>query len=117
MVGFKGFPPGKTRTTSIPNLFFSDLLPGIDHLAELKLTLYCFWVLQQQEGEARYLSRREILQDKLFLSGLAEDPNVAAERLVGCAGTRHITRDAAARDHPRRRGTGRPVFYEYNTRA
>jgi hypothetical protein len=66
MQGFNGFPPGKTRTTAIPTLFFSELLPPIDDMVELKLTLYCFWVLQQQEGEYRYALRREVLQDKLF---------------------------------------------------
>ncbi len=36
MKGFSGFPSGKQRLTSIPNLFFSDLLPAIDTLVELK---------------------------------------------------------------------------------
>ena len=49
MQKFNGFPPGKTRTTVIPNQFFSELLPTIDDLVELKLTLYCMWALQQQE--------------------------------------------------------------------
>jgi DNA replication protein len=35
MEGFSGFPAGKVRFTSIPNLFFSELLPLIDDLAEL----------------------------------------------------------------------------------
>lgn len=78
---FNGFPPGKTRTTAIPNLFFSELLPTIDDLVELKLTLYCFWALQQQEGEYRYVLRREVLQDKLFLSGVDSDPERASEQV------------------------------------
>jgi DnaD/phage-associated family protein len=81
MQGFNGFPPGKARTTVIPNLFFSELLPAIDDLVELKLTVYCFWALQQQEGEMRYLLRREVLQDKVFLSGIDPDPEIAAERV------------------------------------
>ena len=35
MKGFAGFPPGRLRTTPVPNLFFADLLPAIDHLGEL----------------------------------------------------------------------------------
>lgn len=70
---FNGFPPGKTHTTRIPNAFFSELLPAIDDLVELKLTLYCFWALQQQEGEFRYVIAREVLQDRLFLSGIDAD--------------------------------------------
>jgi len=71
---FSGFPSGKTHTIAIPNLFFSELLPAISDLAELKLTLYCFWALHQQEGEFRYILRREILADEMFLKGLDPDP-------------------------------------------
>ena len=53
MKGFAGFPDGKLRLTQIPNLFFSDLLPIIDNLAEMKVTLYAFWALSQREGAVR----------------------------------------------------------------
>lgn len=69
MKGFSGFPQ-KGRLTKIPGLFFSDLLPQIDHLAELKVTLYCFWRLQQKEGRVAYLQQREILADEPFMGGL-----------------------------------------------
>lgn len=81
MQGFSGFPPGKVRTTTIPNQFFSDLLPLIDDLVELKLTLYCFWALHQQEGEYRYLLRREMYDDKLLLDSIDRNPEVAKERV------------------------------------
>ena len=77
---FNGFGPGKTRTTKIPNPFFSELLPMIDDLGEMKVTLYAFWALQQQEGEFRYMLGRELLQDQLFLSGFDPDPGLAAEK-------------------------------------
>ncbi len=80
MPSFNGFPPGKTRTTVIPNLFFSELLAAIDDLAELKITLYCFWALQQQEGEHRYVLRRDLLADQVLLGGLDPDPEQAAVR-------------------------------------
>ena len=51
MKGFSGFPKGKTRVTPVPNLFFSELLPYIDNIDELKLTLYCFWSLTLKEGD------------------------------------------------------------------
>ncbi len=71
MRGFSGFPPGKLAQTRIPNLFFSELLPQIDHLAELKLTLYCLWALQRQEGRYRYLRYTEVADDDIFMAGLA----------------------------------------------
>jgi len=98
MQGFNGFPPGKLHTTTVPNLFFSELLPAIDDLAELKLTIYCFWALQQQEGDYRYLLRREVLSDDLFLKGMDSDPDRAAqmaqhalERAVARGTLLHVT--------------------------
>ena len=71
MSTFNGFPAGTTRLTAIPNPFFSELLPSIDHLAELKLTLYTFWYLSRAEGDFPYLSRDELAQDALLLEALA----------------------------------------------
>jgi DNA replication protein len=36
MKGFPGFPEGKLRLTPVPNLFFSDLLPIVDNLIEMR---------------------------------------------------------------------------------
>ena len=71
MKGFAGFPDGKLRITPVPNGFFSDLLPHIDHQGELKVTLYCFWRLALKEGKIRYLSRAEFLNDDALIGGLA----------------------------------------------
>lgn len=79
---FAGFPPGKLPMVRIPGQFFTELLGTIDDLDELKLTLYAFWALQQQEGEARYLLQREVLQDPGFLRGLDANPQRAAERAL-----------------------------------
>ena len=70
MKGFPGFPAGRQPYTPIPNLFFSELLPEIDHLAELKVTLHVFWLLTQKEGERRYVSGGELAADRRLLSGL-----------------------------------------------
>ncbi len=82
MKGFPGFPDGKLRLTSIPNLFFSDLLPHIDNLAELKVTLYAFWALTQKEGRVRYLRLADFLQDMEFVKGLAPTLKLATEALM-----------------------------------
>lgn len=54
---FKGFQPGKTRLIRLPSAFFTDLLPMIDNADELKITLFCFWALEQRDGRFRYLRR------------------------------------------------------------
>jgi len=72
MKGFTGFPEGKVRSTPIPSQFFSELLPLVDHLAELKLTLYAFWQLNLKEGRFRYLRREDFAGDEIFMRGLGE---------------------------------------------
>jgi DnaD/phage-associated family protein len=75
--GFSGFPKGKTRFTPVPNLFFSELLPYIDNLDELKLTMYCFWRLALKEGDLRYISHHELQMDKVLLDSFKE-PGIPA---------------------------------------
>jgi DnaD/phage-associated family protein len=90
MPSFKGFPEGKTRLTPIPGPFFTGLLPEIDHLAELKVTLYVFWQLDRREGPFRYLRRFDFTEDSHFMSGLGKNSvdaeaalDDALERAVG----------------------------------
>ena len=82
MKGFPGFPDGKLRLTQVPNLFFSDLLPHIDNLPELKVTLYAFWALTQKEGKVRYLRLADFLNDPEFIKGLGPTTNIATEALL-----------------------------------
>ncbi len=82
MQGFPGFPEGKLRLTQVPNLFFSDLLPIIDNLPELKVTLYAFWALTQKEGQVRYLRLTDFLNDPTFVKGLGATPELATDALL-----------------------------------
>jgi DnaD/phage-associated family protein len=75
---FAGFPAGKQPTFRIYTAFVSELLPLIDDLAELKVTLYFMWAIQQREGRYRYLRRRDFLDDENFMAGFAEDALDAA---------------------------------------
>ena len=75
MQGFAGFPDGMRRATPIPNLFFSDLLPLIDNMAELKVTLYAFWALGQREGTVRYLRLTDFMNDPVLLKAMG-GPNI-----------------------------------------
>ena len=78
---FTGFPEGKMHFTGIPDLFFMSLLPEIDHLGELKTTIYAFRLLHRMEGAFRYLRRENFSQDHVFMKGLAEDPEQAGKIL------------------------------------
>jgi DNA replication protein len=83
MEGFPGFPPGKVRLVTLPEPLFSELLPLIDDLAELKVTLHCYWRLSQAEGAIRFLRRQDLLADRQLLASLQgdlpEDPLEALE--------------------------------------
>lgn len=68
--GFAGFPDGRLVYTPLPNLFFSGLLPQIDNLAELKVTLHIFWLLYQKKGWPRCISLRQLLADTTLMRGL-----------------------------------------------
>ena len=85
---FKGFPGGKVHLTRIPSLFFIELLPQIDDVNELKITLYALWYLDQMEGTFRYLHMDDFNQDKIFMHGLGENPQKALEMGLQSAVTR-----------------------------
>jgi len=51
----------------VPDFFFSDLLPQIDDLGELKLTLHCFWLLNEQGGAAKYIRGEDLRADDTLL--------------------------------------------------
>lgn len=78
---FAGFPPGKVRLSPIPVTFFTDLLPQIDHLGEMKVTLYTLWFLDQLEGNYRCLSHTDYDSDELLLQGLGGDPHALEDAL------------------------------------
>jgi DNA replication protein len=79
--GFVGFPAGRLRYTPVPDLFFSELLPQIDSLPELKVTLHIIWLLRRRKGPELWVSREELLRDSLLLNGL-KDLQKRPERLV-----------------------------------
>jgi DNA replication protein len=89
--GFAGFPAGKQPYTPVPNLFFAELLPTIDHLGELKVTLHVFWLFTQRRDEVPCVSGRELAADRRLLEGLAE-PGVPPEEALRDALERAVAR-------------------------
>jgi len=78
---FPGFPSGKVSFTSIPDVFFTDLLPLVNDLIELKIILYLIWLLDHRGGNIRFVRHSEILQDQKFMKSLDTDPTEANIRL------------------------------------
>ena len=106
MEGFPGFPAGKLATTPLPNLFFSELLPLIDNLAELKVVLHLFWLIGKKRGALRYARLDELLRDRRLLDGLATTKLTGRGGPARCAGPGRGARRAAA--GRRRRAAARP---------
>ncbi len=78
---FTGFPSGKVSFTPIPDPFFTDLLLRIDDLGELKVVLYLLWAMNQREGDIRYITRTEMLEDKVWLTSFSNKENEAIRLL------------------------------------
>jgi len=72
MATFNGFAEGEISETPIPEPFFSDLLPQIDHLGELKLTLYFFWRFSHMEGSFHFLRKVDFESDQALTEDLVK---------------------------------------------
>lgn len=71
MKEFSGFP-ARMQFTPIPNLFFSRLLLQISDIAELKTTLYIFWLLYGKRSYPRFIIYRELLGNTSLMNSLKE---------------------------------------------
>jgi len=97
MKGFAGFPAGKQPTVPLPELFFTELLPELDHLGELKLTLHVFWLLAQaKQGGRPCVSYQELAADRRLLDGLAS-PGLLPEEALRDALERTVARGTLLR--------------------
>lgn len=105
---FSGFPEGKSRLTAIPEAFFTDLLPSVDSLDELKLTLFAMWYLNQQDSDAQYLTD-EIFQENghmISTESSTELPDIA--ETIHRAVNRGILIKRLVVDHET--GTQQPIY-------
>jgi len=82
MKEFTGFP-ARMQFTPIPNVFFSTLLPQISDIAELKITLHIFWLLYPRKGYPRFITYRELLNNKNLMSSFREGDKPPDEVLGG----------------------------------
>jgi len=103
---FHGFP-ARMEFTSIPNVFFSSLLPAIEDMAEIKTTLHVMAQLYRKKGYPRYVSYTELRGDAVLMGGLRggeASPEEALRRGLGEAAGRgtllhiRLERDGAAED-------------------
>ncbi|MEK7848826.1 MAG: DnaD domain protein [Chloroflexota bacterium] len=84
MKPFPGFP-AKTGYTPLPNPFFTSLLPQIEDLAELRVSLHLFRLLYQKKGYPRFVALGELMQEPDLLRGVGEEGEAALKRALEAA--------------------------------
>src|SRR5688572_4699648 len=67
---FTGFP-NSGLATAIPNQFFSRLLPKMESVEELVVTLYVLFAQQLTRRSPRFVTRRELEGDATLAASLA----------------------------------------------
>jgi hypothetical protein len=75
MSDFDGFPPGELRTTPLPDLFFSAVLPATSDSAELRVTLHVFWQCHRRRGRLRAVAHDALLADATLRRSLSSEAN------------------------------------------
>jgi DnaD/phage-associated family protein len=80
MKPFEGFPL-KMEFTPLPSIFFSQLLPYIDDVAELKTTLHILATLYRKEGYPRFVSFKELADNSDLMASLRSETETAGETL------------------------------------
>lgn len=68
---FTGFPAGVTFI-SLPDLFFTQVMPQIQDMAELKVTIYIFYLLHRKREYPCFVTYRELLSDSALMAGVGE---------------------------------------------
>ncbi len=69
---FPGFP-ARSGVTPLPDLFFSQVLPGVESLTELKVLLHIFWRLYHRKASQKFVTFDELSADGILMQGLAGD--------------------------------------------
>lgn len=83
-MAFQGFPSGKVHMVPIPEPFFSELLPQVDHLGELKVILFALWYVSRMEAPIRFLAYQDFARDDTLMRTLGDGHQLddALERAV-----------------------------------
>jgi DnaD/phage-associated family protein len=80
MKPFRGFP-ARMEFSPIPSPFFSQLMPQIGDIAELKTTLHILGAIYRKKGSPRFVTLSELLADASLMSSLRGAAEPAEEVL------------------------------------
>ena len=108
---FAGYPASAAATV-LPNLFFSSVLPEIERVEELIVSLYFFFLQGRKRGSPRVILEDELVAERVLMQTLAnfnDDPKVALASGLEMA----VERGTVIRD----RDNDKRVIYLLNTPA
>jgi DNA replication protein len=74
-IHFNGFEESRKRFTGVPEQFFSEILPNIQNLDELKVVLYLLWSANTEGDYGLRFTADDLLQDKKFMQGIGSGGN------------------------------------------
>lgn len=79
---FKGFAVHGDNAIPVEDAFFTDLLPEMEDLDELRAALFTFWYLNSLAEEPRYLRLAELLIDDRLAGSFGASKQEQEERLT-----------------------------------
>ena len=109
MKRFAGFP-ASMQFTSIPNLFFSAVLPQINDIAELKTTLHIFGAIYRKRGYPRFTTYGELTSNKSLMQSLKE-ANGSPEETLKNALEMAVSRGTILRLALERDGASEDIYF------
>jgi DNA replication protein len=77
---FSGFP-SRAEITPIPNLFFTEVMPKIGNVNELKAVLHIFWLLSRRRGYPQLVTGSDLSADTTLMRGM-EPVGAAREEVL-----------------------------------
>jgi DNA replication protein len=81
---FNGFPDDSDSLVRLPTAFFTQLLPNINDLDQLRLLLYMYWHSEMQQSKIRSFRLGDLLSDPtlVMMMGNEESLNKALQGLI-----------------------------------
>ncbi len=79
---FKGFPDDGDSLIRIPKAFFTQLLPHMNDLPQLRLLLYMYWHSESQQNKVRYFRLVDLSSDPTLVMMMG-DKAALDQSLVG----------------------------------
>lgn len=75
---FAGFPGGTDPLISLPETFFTQLLPQLNDLHQIRLLLYLFWHMAQQEANFQFFLIDNLSSDPTLINMMGGNDQLKA---------------------------------------